>query len=249
MKPYQFYRVRTFPKLQQGQSVRNQIQLTLFGEKEDVETVLTMENTSFEQSLGLLRIKSEVRHETYGFIRTVVDNTRRKFDFTEYLQPVDFPAFYDEQRGLVLFQAAKKVCRGVIANLTGNAADVGLTEMVVDFSKLMAFCSEYQAAWFRFVSARVRAAGISGEQIQDDALFKKLLKEGELSNVTVPWLLDGIEHRVMITSSAALVLIHDYRDNQGLELQIVTDVYDKLLSKVWEEKKSRRHGAEIPVEP
>jgi len=249
MKPYQFYRVRRFPKLQTGQSVRNQIQLTFSGEGEDVETVLTLENPSFEGSLGLLRVKSEVKHETYGFIKTVVDSKRRKFDFTEYLQPVDFPAFHDEQRGLVLFQAPKKVCRGVVANLRASPCEVELVEMVVDFTKVLELCSEYQAAWFRGVSSRVRAAGISGDQIQDDALFKKLLKEGELSNVTIPWLLDDIEHRVMVTGAGAVVLVQDYRANQGLELQIVMDVHDKLLSKVWEERKGRRAGADIPVEP
>ncbi len=86
-------------------------------------------------------------------------------------------------------------------------------------------------------------------KIQDDGLFKRLLKEGELSNVTVPWLLDEAEHRVMITSTGAIVLAQDYKANQGLELHIATDVFDKLLSKVWQEKKRRRPGDECPGAP
>lgn len=249
MKPYQFYTVRTFPKLQVGQSVKNEIQMTFSGEGEDVETSLTLEDASFEGSLGLLRVKSEVKHETYGFIKTVIDSQRRKFDFTEYLQPVDFPSFYDDANRIIIFQAPKKVCRGVFANLKANPSGVELIEMVVDFAKVLTLCSEYQAAWFRGISSRVRAAGISGDQIQDDALFKKLLKDGELSNVTIPWLLDGTEHRVMITGSGAVVLVQDYKANQGLELQIVMDVYDRLLRCVWEEKKARRPNVDVPVEP
>ena len=90
-------------------------------------------------------------------------------------------------------------------------------------------------------------AGISGEQIQNDGLFKA----GELSNVTIPWLLDDVEHRIMITSTGAVVLVQDYKSNQGLELQIIVDVYDRLLSKVWDEKKSRRQSDNItiPIEP
>lgn len=249
MKPYQFYLARRFPKLNVGQSVKNQVQMTFSGEGEDVETSLTLENPTFEGKLSLLRVKSEVKHETYGFIKTMIDQTRRKLDFTEYLQPVDFPSFYDEDRRIIIFQAPKKVCRGVVSNLRASPTDIELVEMVVDFAKVLTLCSEYQAAWFRGISSRVRAAGISGEQIQDDALFKKLLKDGELSNVTVPWLLDGVEHRVMITSAAAIVLVQDYRANQGLELQIIVDVFDRLLVKVWEERKTRKAGPEIPVDP
>lgn len=249
MKPYQFYLVRSFPTLQVGQSVKNLIQMTFSGEGEDVETSLTLENQSFEGTLSLLRVQSQVKHETYGFIKTVIDSQRRKLDFTEYLQPVDFPSFYDQSRQIIIFQAPKKVCRGVVANLKAAPQPVALVEMVVDFTKVLALCSEYQGAWFRGISARVRAAGLSGEQIQDDALFKKLLKDGELSNVTIPWLLDGTEHRVMITASGAVVLVQDYKANQGLELQIATDVYDRLLSKVWEEKKDRRCSSDVLGEP
>jgi hypothetical protein len=120
---------------------------------------------------------------------------------------------------------------------------------VVDFNKVLSLCDEYFGAWFRGVSARVRAANLTGEQIQDDGLFKRLLKDGELSNVTIPWMLDDAEHRVMITSTGAVVLAHDYKANQGLELHIVTDVFDKLLSKVWEEKKRKKPGDDCPGDP
>jgi hypothetical protein len=247
MKPYQFYRVGRFPKLAVGASVTNQIQMTFSGEGEDVETSLTMKARTYEGTLALVRVKSEVRHETFGFIKTVIENKRRKLDFTEYLQPVDFPAYLDEEKSILVFQAPKKVCRGVLANLRGNPCGVELVEMVVDFAKVHDLCAEYQGAWFRGVSSRVRAAGISGDQIQHDGLFKRLLKDGELSNVTIPWLLDNVEHRVMVTSTGAIILSHDYKSNQGLELQLVVDVYDKWLSKVWNEKKTRRQNDAIPI--
>jgi hypothetical protein len=251
MKPYQFYTVGKFPKLAVGASVKNQVQLTFSGEGEDVETSLTLKDRTFEGTLALVRVKSEVKYETFGFIKTVVDNKRRKLDFTEYLQPVDFQAYYDEGKNIFIFQAPKKVCRGVLSNLRGNPCGVDLIEMVVDFAKVMDLCTEYQGAWFRGVSSHVRAAGLSGDQIQHDGLFKRLLKVGEHSNVTIPWLLDNAEHRVMVTSTGAIILIQDYKMNQGLELQVVVDVYDKLLSKVWIEKKGRRQSdsIDIPLEP
>jgi hypothetical protein len=249
MKPFQFYTVRRFPKLKVGESVQTVVQMTLFGEGEDVQTTVTMEKPDFEGPLDLLRIRSEIKHETYGFIKTFIDSQRRKLDFTEYLEPVDFQAYYATQKKMMIFQAPKKVCRGVLANLRGGDCGIGLAEMTVDFAKVLELCGEYLGAWFREVSSRVRAAGIHGDQIQQDALFKKLLKEGELSNVTIPWKMDDTEHRVMITALAGVVLVQDYKANLGLELKIVMDVYERLLSKVWEERRSRKKEEDIPVEP
>lgn len=249
MKPFQFYTVSHFPKMQVGGKISTVIQLDLFGESEDVETTVTLEKPDFEGPLDLMRVQSEIKHETYGFIKTIIDSKRKKLDFTEYLEPVDFQAYYATQKKLMIFQAPKKVCRGVFVNLHSGGCGVKLVEMVVDFAKVLELCSEYQGAWFRGVSSRVRAAGIHGEQIQQDGLFKKLLKDGELSNVTIPWKMDDAEHRIMITASSGVVLIQDYKANLGLELKIVMDVHERLLSKVWDEKRSRKKEEEIPVEP
>lgn len=249
MKPFQFYTVARFPKLKVGESIGTVIQMTLSGEGEDVQTKVTLERPDFEGPLDLLRIQSEIKHETYGFIKTIIDSKRKKLDFSEYLEPVDFQAYYATQKKLMIFQAAKKVCRGVLPNLHSGDCGVKLIEMIVDFAKVLELCSEYQGAWFRGVSSRVRAAGIHGEQIQQDGLFKKLLKDGVLSNVTIPWKMDEAEHRVMITANAGVVLVQDYKANLGLELKIVMDVYERLLSQVWEVKKTRKKDEDVPGEP
>lgn len=250
MKPFQFYSVSRFPKLRAGESVRTHFQMTFSGEGEDVQTTFTVEKIDFEGPLDLVRVQSQIKHETYGYIKTVIDSQRRTLDFTEYLEPVDFQAYYATKDKIMVFQAPKKACRGVLGNLKRSSCGVGLTEMVVDFGKVLDLVSEYQAAWFRGVSSRVRAAGIHGDQIQDDSLFKKLLKDGHLSNVTIPWRIDGSDHKVMITSSGAIVLIQDYKSNLGLELKIVMDVFEKLLSKVWYERKTKKVGDDdMPIEP
>lgn len=249
MKPFQFYTVRRFPKLKLGESVKTVYQMTFSGEGEDVQTTIALAKPNYEGTLDLLRIRSQIKHETYGLIKTVIDSKRRTLDFTEYLEPVDFQAYHATHEKLMIFQAPKKVCRGVLVNLRSGDCGIQLVEMSVDFAKVLEICSEYQGAWFRGVSSRVRAAGIHGEQIQHDALFKKLLKDGELSNVTIPWEMDGAEHRIMITAIGGVVLVQDYKANQGLELKIVMDVLARLLSQVWEEKRGRLSEDEVPVEP
>ncbi|MGL4462281.1 MAG: hypothetical protein ACRDD1_09275 [Planctomycetia bacterium] len=239
MKPYQFYRVKKFPKLQAQDFVVTQVQETFFGDGEDIETSVTMKSRTFEKSLDLLKIQSQVKHNVYGYIKTDVGAEKRKIEFFEYLQPVNFPAFLDEERKVMLFQSTKKVCRSVYANLKANQDRLEIAEMKVDFLKLQEQCKVYFSAWFRGISARVRAANLSGDQIQDDVLFRKFCRDGYLSNVTIPWVMDGHEHKIMVTSNSAIVLLQEFKANQSLELSIVMDVYDKLLSKIWHEKESK----------
>lgn len=234
MKPYQFYVVDKMPSLAQGESVKNPIQLTFTGADEEIDTIITLESESFEGGLDQYRIQSEIKYNTMGYIKTLVGSNRQRFDFTEYLKPVDFYAFYSRERKALLFQAPKRECRGVYCHLK-KSTNIVLKEMQVDFGKVMQLQQEYLGAWFRGVSARVHAAGISGEQIQDDPLYKDLSKIGELSNVTLPWNFNGNIHKVMVTASGAIILIQTY-SNIGLELALAMDVYDRLLTNVWVEK-------------
>jgi hypothetical protein len=233
LKPFQFYVVQKMPKLPVGSEVSNQVQMTFSGAGEDVKTTIKLEAEGYEGPLSLMRIISGIRHDTIGYIKTVVDSQRRKIDFLEFLQPVDFPAYYDAAKSLMLFQAPRKTCRGVLSHLRSKPCGVDLAEVVVDFTKVMQLNSEYLAAWFRSPSSRVRAAGLSGNQIQDDSLFKNLSRVAALSNVTIPWVYDGAEHPIMVTSRGGVVLVRNYQDI-GLELRLVMDVHEKLLSRIWQ---------------
>jgi hypothetical protein len=244
MKPFQLYTVDRFPRLAPGDSAATQYQMTFSGEGEDVHTTVTMQKRDFEGSLDSLRVQSEVKHETYGFIKTLVDSTRRRLEFYEYLQPVDFHAYYAAQKKIVIFQAPKKVCKGVLSNLQRSESGIALIEMRVEFPKVLELVDEYLGAWFKGVSARVRTAGLSGDQIQHDRLFKNLLVDGKLSNVVIPWEFEGSTHRIMITEHGAIVLVQDYKSNLGLELRIVMDVLDRLLKLVWEPRKTKKDSLE-----
>lgn len=236
MKPFQFYLVKQFQKPVVGQSLRNQVQMTFSGEEEDIETVVTLEAENYEAGLDLLRIKSEIRYQTIGFIKTLVGSERKRIQFNEYLQPVDFFAYYHQQRNLMIFQAPKKICSGVLAHLKAKFCGVELMEVELDFSEVLKLYDEYLAAWFRGASSRVQAVGLSGNQIQEDNLFKNLQQVADLSSVTIPWLNNEVRHRVMLTGRGGVILVDNYQDI-GLELEIVLDVQDRLLQKVWHERK------------
>jgi hypothetical protein len=250
MKPFQFYVVEKMPDLKLRQSISNEVQLTFSGEQEDVKTTITMEAEHFEGSLALLRVVSGIKHRTVGYIKTFIGSQKTRVDFSEYLQPVNFKAYFDSEKKLMIFEAPKKVCRGVLSHLKSRPCGIDLTEMEVDFTKVAQLISEYRGAWFKVVSSRVHTAGLTGSQIQDDALFQDLSKVAALSNVTIPWPFDGIEHHVMVTSRAGVVLVQNYQDNIGIELNLVRDVHDKLLQRVWRKREITKEAddTEIPEE-
>lgn len=239
MKPYQFYLVSKFPTLAAGQRIRNEVQFSFISERETVETVVELENPSFEVDLSLLRVRSQIKHSAHGLIKVYEGEERKQVSFTEYLQPVDFQAYINRQKNVLVFQAAREVCRGVLLNLKENKCGIELQEVEIDFHKLMQHCNEYFGAWFKGVSTRVQSAGLTGTQIQNDPTFATFLQKGELSNVTIPWMYAGAEHRVMVTKRGGIVLVDNYKDNIGLELRVVMDVQDKLLEKVWSIKKKQ----------
>lgn len=249
MKPFQFYVVRRFPALEASRTIRNQIQMTLSGEDEKVETSISLTKKDFHGPFSKLQIVTGVRHNTFGYLKTIVDNKRRTLTFTEFIQPVDFPAYYDEARNVILFQASKKVCRGLISNLRDGATGIDLVEMEVDFRQIFDICPEYLAAWFRDVSSRVKSAGVSGAQIQNDSIFKSMLKLGRMSSVIISWPHEDVHHPMVITSSGSVVLVKNYRKIPSLELQLVIDVYENLLSKVWRERKARKDDPDSYIEP
>jgi hypothetical protein len=231
--------VKQFADLAPGTSITNKVQLTFFGEKEDIQTTITRQASDGNSPMSLFRIKSEIKHRAQGFIRKPVDGELRKFDFVEYLEPVDFPAYLDLKRQLVLFNAPKRACRGVLSHLRKRPCGIELIEMDVDFAEVMRRRSECVGAWFRGVSSRVQAAGLSGNQIQDDTFFKNLKKVATMSNVTIPWTYDGYEYSIMVTASGAVELVQNIAGNVALELRIVMDVYEQLLQHVWHARKRK----------
>lgn len=248
MRPYQFYVVKQFADLAPGASISNQVQTTFFGEKEDIQTTITRQQSDSNGSMSLFRITSEIKHRTRGFIRKAIDGQRSRFDFNEYLEPIDFPAYLNTNRNLILFNAPKRACRGVLSHLRRKSCGIELVEMEVDFAEVMHRRSECIGAWFRGVSTRVQAAGLSGNQIQEDAFFKNLKKVATMSNVTIPWTYDGYEYSIMLTASGAVELVQNTAGNVALELNIVMDVYEQLLQHVWHERKRKDNGL-CPGEP
>ena len=230
MKPFQFYCVEKFPGLTMANPImRSMVQPSYFGEKEDIQTTITLIKKNFEGTFSKLKVESGVWRKAVGYIRTIVGNKLEKLDLFGYVHPVEFIAYHDEAKMLMLFQAPRKVCRGVLANLKDGRTGVELCEMEIDLDRVCEICPRFRAVWFRNLSSYVKAAAMSGHQLQNDTLFNNVSKYAEKSSVVIVWNFLGEEHPVMVNGSGAIVLVNDYRKVKALELRLVSDIHDHLL--------------------
>ncbi len=106
--------------------------------------------------------------------------------------------------------------------------------MVVDFDKVKGICPNFETVWVRNVNSRLKLVTLAGEQIQHDSFYKNISK-GAHSGIILSWPYDHAEHPILVTANGSIALVKNY--NSSLyELELVSDIYDKLLSKVWREK-------------
>jgi len=241
MKPYQIFTCRRFPleQLRKRHEMSNRTQMTLFGgEKEEIKTKIRLENPNFEHGLVYLSIQSALRIKSNGFVKQFIDRTKQieKVEFQEYFHPVSFSAYYYPKEKIVIFQAPKDVCKEVGAYIRDNPSDFDQLELVerkIDFEKISLYVNEFFSTWFRGISAEVRAANLTGTNIQDDPYFKEFLKRGVIKNVIIPLTYENAEHRIMVTEHSAVVLVDDYRNLTSLELELVLEAKKSIVEKLW----------------
>ncbi|MBL8822814.1 MAG: hypothetical protein JNJ77_09525 [Planctomycetia bacterium] len=246
MKTYQLFQIEDFPEIALGKPNTRKIQVDMFGDKQEIETTLYMQNPEFSKGIQQLRITSQVKHNAHGIFRTVIESRAETLEFLEYLEPVDFLSYYVPKKKLLVMQAPKLTCRGVVKNLK-ETKGTKIAELKVSFDKIMTLQDEYAGAYFRELTSRVKAAGLHGDQIQDDQLFKNFLKIGKLSCVIIPWKIGSLDTKVMITAVGGVVLTQEFGSLQK-ELELVLDVHKQLLVKIVKPVSKKKFDQNIGVD-
>ena len=81
MRTYQLYVVKQFADLAPVTCITNKVQMTFFGEKEDIQTTITRGQSDGNGSMLLFRVTSEIKHRTQGFIRKAIDGAASPIRF------------------------------------------------------------------------------------------------------------------------------------------------------------------------
>ncbi len=241
MKPYQIFTCRKFPleQIKKRKVMSNRTQMTLWGGRnEEIKTIIRLEDLNHAHGLVHLGIKSALRIKSNGFVTHYLEGTRNvetvKFD--EYFHPVSFSVYYHSEEEILIFQAPKDVCKEVGKYIRDNPDDFERLELIerkVDFAKIGTYVDEFYSTWFRGISPEVRAANLTGINIQDDPYFQEFLKRGVIKNVIIPLNYENAEHRIMVTEHSAVVLVEDYRNLTQLELALVLEAKKNIVEKLW----------------
>jgi len=233
MKPFQFYKAKNFPIL--DAPIHNSVQLTfLEGSTRNAYTTIKSKNTIYLQKFELVEIYHEMEKELIGITCISAENGGvRDINFTKILIPVNFEAYLNRNEKYLIINAPKDVCKSFYERLTKYMlTSIDLEEMKFDFAKAAPLITEYYGAWFKGISSKVHAAALFGREVQSDTHFIEFVKQGQLSNIQIPFLFSDISHRIMLTKKSAVVLIENY-DNIEIELKLLTEVYVRLIKEVW----------------
>jgi hypothetical protein len=241
MKPYQIFTSRSFPlkELKQNKKMSNKTQMTLWGgEKEEIKTSIKLENLSYDHDLIHLIISSAIRIKTNGFVKHYIEKKKsvETVSFHEFFHPVSFSAYYYPPEEIIIFQSPKDVCKEVGKFIRDNPSDFENLELIerhVDFGKIGLYVNEFFSTWFRGISTEVRAANLTGTNIQEDPYFQEFLSRGVIKNVVIPLEYENTEHRIMVTEHSAVVLVNDYRNLIPLELALVLEAKRNIVEKLW----------------
>ena len=244
MKGFQFFVVKRFPEMLVGQTIDNQIQACILSEMEDVNTSVSLIQEVATGSFCKIKIKSKVKHNDMIYVKTMLNGVRVSLELHEYLKAVEFNGYYDRANRVIFFQSSKKATKGVINNLKDTENTFEFVEMVVDFNKLKAICPNIKTVWIKNVNSRITQATLQGSRLQEEDLYKDISSK-EHSGVIIDWPFDHNEHPVLVTANGSIALVRTYL-TPSYELDLVTNIFDKLLSKIWSEKPSatrrRRSG-------
>jgi hypothetical protein len=179
----------------------------------------------------------------------VLNGQRQTYRFEEYIRPVEFPGYLDRERSVLIMQGSRHVTSGFITNIRRAGTGIDLAEVEIDFAKIHELYPNCSGAWFRDISPRVKSAGLSGDQVQNDTFFKSMQKLGKMSSLNMDYPYDGLHHPLIVGKRGAIVLVKNYKNIQTIEQRLVIDVFENLISKVWSERKTRWNMPTSVLEP
>lgn len=251
MTPYQFYMVSKFPELGPGGSISNTVQLTLTGVPEQVETRIRGVGGKPIGEFERLEIETGVRHEVFGYTNFIIDGRMVRQEFDEYVRPVKFPAYLDRNRGALFMRASHRIANGFLSNIRSGGTGVELIDVEIDFARVSELYPRCLGAWFKNPSPRVKSAGLSGDQIQNDTIFKNLQKLGRMSSLSMEFPYDHVYHPIILGKRGAVVLVKDYKKVKTWEPVLVAGIFEGLVSKAWAERgtKAERYTPPTIIDP
>lgn len=215
-----------------GKDIKNDAEIDLF------ETVNTSPETTiryigqYKENIKLIKVSHQIKIKQSGVIYLTKENFR-KIEFDDFIRTAEFHC-YCLDNGIFLLQTPNKIKNDFLKKIRGHFKEyLSLTEKKVDFHKLPSDFDELLRVYFNKIQTDISHAAIGGMiDPKSNKIFEQFSQSGEISAIALLYPFKNAEHKIMITNKSGVVLLEKY-ENVGAELEVISDVVEKLLSNMW----------------
>lgn len=214
VRAYRFYRVKSFPELDIGESVKTRYQPSLVPREVDhgPRTVLTSVGLSDLHTLKKVHVLHETEEEVRGRYRNE--------PIRKYIAEVEFHLFYNPVTKVMYADAKGKICREMLKRLAAEGADLEAERSQIDLVRL---AQDIQAAvtggWFGNLKiADVSTAALFGGTVGESDEWKRYSSVGDLKALNIVFDLGGRFYKVQITLERTIVIFSAVTESEALEL-------------------------------
>ncbi|RIW27626.1 hypothetical protein D3H55_22825 [Bacillus salacetis] len=195
-------------------------QMTLEGTKKDADPISTLNIINKDYYRGWMHLQA--LHET-------IDKTpRRMAGDPEYLHHSivggdrPFDCYYNEKDKMIIMNTSKMNVIGLQRRLIQNFPELFKPhQRELDFKHLLQQLRHTQivSSWFNNIQGKVNAVGLFGQRVNLDEIFNHYNQIGNLSAITVEWVLKNEEQpmNVMFTKNFGVVLYSNWAVDKDLD--------------------------------
>lgn len=195
--------------------------------EEPQTTIYKSRDESKVEDFTSLSIEHEHEVKAYGRI----NSTR----FERYIRKGFINGYQSKERQLFLLSGKKDDILSFV-RYTRVLPDIRISTLRIDMKALLARLTEVKLVWFRFPAGMIHASALMGDHLEKTSPFKEAKSQGDISTLSF-YLEDdaGNHHPMMVTSDGAVVVMDPYQQI-AIELELVLDVFDRLLNGIFIEE-------------
>ena len=219
---YLLYEMTEFPPPGKNAPLVVPYQQSFLNDDDPPKTSLWFER-SLSDKMYLYKVKHEVRVQRAGRAKGV--------EFSSFVSPYIFPAYYHQPTQLLMLKASKNIARGAMRTLTKGGVGVTGEYRKIELQSVRSQVERMRGAWFHVAdSANVTSQGLYGPDIEGDIRFDQALSEGEMSYMLIEYIFREQSFLIGVSRDYAVNIARSTSWLDELfELELVMDVKRRLL--------------------
>lgn len=238
MSTYKVFNVKKFPNLKINEEIRTEKNLTLPGLTEPAITKIKLINDDYN-GFFYYEINHEMLIYDHGIAYGFFNNEPVSLNFDEYKKKVPMKAFYNLEEEYILISARSDEIKDFYKCIKKNQTlDTEIVKIKLDLQKLSKHVDDFLSAWFNKVSNRVSSSALFGADLRNDPIFSQLLFDGELSSVTIPFIIDSLTYKIQLNNESSITFRQKIESIER-QLDLIQSLKNSVLDHIIEDEEKK----------